>query len=121
MTNRIRKQVELIRQCGANPRDNLSELDLKIHQMLPTGDYGFGDEFNDFDEMNSATPHENVNDCDYDVPDDSVLKQEQENIEIDLENVADCNSGRVLVVQTLEELETYMNEPVIEEDFDLEE
>lgn len=36
MKNRIRKKVELIRQCGASLSDNLSDLDLKIHEMSPT-------------------------------------------------------------------------------------
>lgn len=119
MTNRIRKKVELIRQCGANPSDNLSELDLKIHEMSPTGDY---DEFDDFD-LNSATANGNVNDCDLDVPDDTVVTEEIEILkdEMDLENIAGGDSGRILVVRTSEELEAYMNEPMIEEDVDPEE
>lgn len=146
MKNRIRKKVELIRQCAANPKDNLSMLDLKIHEMSPMGDYGmidFPHELNDvnsstdmqnnggndcdnevpndLDDLNSETAIEDLqnfgNDASYKVPNDTVLSQEEQNNNNKApKNVAGGNRGRTLVVNTLQELEDYLNQPVIIED-----
>lgn len=69
MTNRIRKRTELIRQCGGDPRQNLNQVDLKIHDMTDVG-HCCNDE-NIFDDM------EDVCDDDQDVRDNTSVKEEQ--------------------------------------------
>ncbi|KAJ6639621.1 hypothetical protein Bhyg_12368 [Pseudolycoriella hygida] len=48
MTNRIRKRTAIIQQSGSDPRDHLSEVDYKIHEM----DDNAGNEIDDFTAAN---------------------------------------------------------------------
>lgn len=118
MKNRIRKKVELIRQCGANPSDNLSILDLQIYEMSSVSDFQY-----DYDDL---LPNEDglySNDNQEDIENQMNIEnqmyvehREQENAsnETSLENMD--NSCHILVAETSEELDDYSYDQIIEED-----
>lgn len=91
----------MVQQCGANTKNNLSDLDYKIYQMLPAHNCAFDLIFDAPNSTEICKKHPEINSdaCDLD------------NTDIDY-------SRRTLVVQTAEELDAFSKESLIEEDWD---
>lgn len=109
MVNRIRKKVKLIRQCGGHLQDNLTNLDLKIHEMSAADDYNVESQLEDID-----FSHSNGNlECD-------TLSHEQENIKVEgssQDNSVD-RSSIILVARSAEELSRDWDDTMIVEEAD---
>lgn len=124
MNSRIRNKVELIRQSDAKLEDNLSQLDLQIHKMLPVVGYQIlNKELTDFDDPYTGTVNDNLQCSSVEINGETVDYQFLENINDTEEQQNDNNeiasyevSRSTLVVQTAEELEECMNSPLIIED-----
>lgn len=114
MKNRIRKSVEMIRQADASLKENLSELDFKLYSMSPSGFFGpleqmTGFELNvdlDYAADEEAEGAENI--FDQVVGNETNVGQHGQN------DSGIFHSGRVLVVETPEELEEYMSTSIID-------
>lgn len=138
MRNRIRKKVNLVQQCGGSIRSNLSELDLKIYDMLPICNYevlcdfdnttdgvGFysegmnehdGGEFGEPDvelDFDDATANEGENEREFDT---EILGDQETVDENGNDSDAVVDSIRTLTVDTPEDLQAYMEDSMIDED-----
>lgn len=115
MKNRIRKSVEMIRQVDASLKDNLSEFDFKLYSMSPTGFFGVLEDVTGEIEFNGAV--QSAENCDDFVENDTDVSQYQRDSEID-PGCLDCEdeSRRVLVFKSTEELQAYMDTPMIVDD-----
>lgn len=58
MMNRVKKKVQLIRECDSNPRENLSDEDYKLFEMSPLCHKGFDGTINEFGNCSSAATQE---------------------------------------------------------------
>lgn len=118
MKNRIRKKVEIVKQCNANPSDNLSDLDLKIHEMSPNDECDVPLVFNDLNWDNSGG---NAVYSDNFQGEENIIDTQEENHMnnvTDTENFGIPTSSQISEVHNLEEPEDNMIDEEIYDDIE---
>lgn len=125
MQNRVRKSVEMIRQCDSSVKNNLSDLDYKIYTLSPSGSSVAQDELLNDDEYYGGCAvkekkqnADNIDDYvlednfinNWALTDDELVGGNKDNLN---EFRDDGSAPRVLVVQSMEELVEYENTSMI--------